>query len=131
MIHNNRAPDHAFQLQAASPSFMRTTSPALASLIFGMLLAASSGCDRPPDLFTEAAGHAISARIEGPHTVVSEAGHALITGAFGKVTIERGRVKVDDGSWTSIPEGVPVSLEMASSRLRLKAGNVTISHSVR
>lgn len=130
MIQNNHAPDHAFQLQAAAPSSMRIATPTLASLTFGMLLSALSGCDRPPDLFTEAAGHAISARIKGPHTVVSEAGHVLIAGAFGKVTIERGRVKVNDGSWTSIPEGVPVSLEMSRSRLRLKAGNVTISHSV-
>jgi len=109
---------------------MKMPLPALALLTLGTLLAALSGCDRPPDLFTEAAGHAIAARIKGPHTVVSEAEHALIAGPFGKVTIERARVKVNDGSWTSIPEGVPVSLEMASSRLHIKAGNVTISHSV-
>lgn len=113
------------------PLLMKSTLPALVSLSFGALLIALCGCDHPPDLFTEAAGHAISARIKGPHEVVTEAGQAVISGPFGRVTIERAQVRVNDGSWTTIPEGVPVSLEMARSRLRLKAGNVTISHSVR
>jgi hypothetical protein len=111
-------------------SAMKTTLPAFALLTLGMVLTAPSGCHRPSDVSTEAAGHAISARIQGPHTLVSEADHAVISGPFAKVTIERAQVKVNDGRWTSIPEGVPVSLDMARSRLRIKAGNVTISHSV-
>jgi hypothetical protein len=110
---------------------MKNTKPALLPLTLVALLSASSGCDQPPDVVTEAAGHAITARIRGPHGLVTEAGQAVISGPFGSVTIEPKRVNVNGGRWTSIPEGAPVSLEMAHARVRIKAGNVTISHSVR
>jgi hypothetical protein len=110
---------------------MKNTKPALLPLTLVALLSTLSGCDQPPDLVTEAAGHAISARIQGPHSLVTEAGQAVISGPFGNVTIEQGRLNVNGGRWTSIPEGAPVRLEMARARVRIKAGNVTISHSVR
>lgn len=103
----------------------------LASLTLVTLLLALAGCDRTPDLVTQAAGHSISARIKGPHSVETETDHAVISGPYGKVTIERAQVKVNGGRWTAIPEGVPVILEMARSKLHIKAGNVTISHSTR
>jgi hypothetical protein len=131
MNESSLAPDDFSHLHIPADPSMNATLPALAALTLGILLAAPTGCERPSDLSTEAAGHAISARIQGPHSVVSEDHHAVITGPFAKVTIERAQVKVNDGRWTAIPEGVPVSLDMAPSRLRIQAGNVTIRHSVR
>lgn len=130
MNGNGHAPCHFSHRHTPLVITMRVTLPAFASLTLGILLSALSGCDHPPDLSTEAAGHTISARIRGSHTVVSENGYAVITGPFAKVTIERAQVKVNDGRWTTIPEGVPVSLDMARSSLRIQAGNVTITHSV-
>lgn len=125
---------HAATSSTAQPRLfppMKKPMPAFVSLTLGASLCALNGCDQPPDLVTEAAGHTISARIKGPHAMVTEGGQAVISGPYGKVTIERARVNVNGGHWTSIPEEAPVSLEMARSRLRIKAGNVTISHSVR
>ncbi len=130
MNGNGLVPDDFSDPDTPLAPTMKTTFPAFAPLILGILLTAWSGCGRPPEFSTEAAGHAISARIQGPHTVVSEADRAVITGPLAKVTIERSQVKVNDGRWMSIPEGVPVSLDVARSKLRIQAGKVTISHSV-
>lgn len=110
---------------------MKRSMPALVTLTLAAFLAALSGCDHPPDLVTEAGGHAISARIRGPHSVETEADRAVISGSLGTVTIEGARVRLNAGQWVAIPEGVPVVLEMARTKLRLKAGNVTISQSTR
>jgi hypothetical protein len=110
---------------------MNKTSLALITLTLGTILLASSACNRAPNFVTEAAGHAISAWIKGPYSVATEDAHAVISGPFGKVVIGRAQVKVNDGSWNSIPEGAPVRLEMDRSRVRIKADKVTISHGVR
>ncbi len=128
---NGVEPDDFSHPHIPTVSAMKSTLPTLATLARALLLASLTGCDRSPEVSTEAAGHAISARIQGPHTVVSEADRAVITGPLAKVTIERAQVKVNDGRWMSIPEGVPVSLDIARSKLRIQAGKVTISHSVR
>lgn len=110
---------------------MSKSSPTLTALTLGALLLAFSGCDRSPELVTEAAGHAISARIKGPHSVKAEADRAVFASSHGKVTIEPARVSLNEGQWTAIPEGVPVVLEMVRSKLRIQAGNVTITQTVR
>jgi len=110
---------------------MKKSSPTLTSLALGALLLALSGCDRSLDFVADAAGHAISARIKGPHSVEAEADRAVIASSHGKVTIERARVSLSEGQWTAIPEGVPVVLEMVQSKVQIKAGNVTITQTVR
>lgn len=110
---------------------MNKSMLSLASLVLWIILLATSGCNRAPDFVTEAAGHAISAWIKGPHSVATESSQAVISGPFGNVVIERAQVKVNDGSWTSIPEGVPVRVEMDRSNVRIRADKVTITHGVR
>jgi len=101
------------------------------ALLSGAAILLLSACDRPPNLITQAAGHAISARIRGNHSLETLPDQAVITGPMGTVTIERDRVRCNGGRWTSIPAGSPVSLEMARHRLRIHAGNVTITHATR
>lgn len=109
-------------------SVVQLQSIILRSLPLGLAALLTTSCDRPAHLVTMAAGHAISARIRGNHSLETLADQAVITGPMGTVTIERDRVRCNGGRWTSIPAGSAVTLEMARHRLRIHAGNVTITH---
>ena len=50
---------------------------------------------------------------------------AVLQGEFGRVTIERIRVQVDDNPWVKIPADTTIRLEASPRKIWLAAGNVT------
>ena len=100
-----------------------------AALLIVILLAAT-GCHRTTHVTTAAAGHQINADIEGNHSIESQTNQCVISSQFGKITVERSRVQLDDARWTTIPEDVPVRLRISSGKLWVNAGSVTTSRTV-
>jgi hypothetical protein len=86
-----------------------------------------AGCTETTSITTHAAGHEITADIEGTPSVENEPTRAVIGGPFGTVTIERERVRLDDLQWTTIQADVPVWVSIRRHKVRVKAGRVTIA----
>ena len=93
------------------------------------LLLTLSACTKSTKVSTKAAGHAITATLEGSHAVSTEGDRAVITSEFGKITIEAARLQIGDGPWTKIPEGVPVSLGISKHRRWATVGGVSVKES--
>ncbi len=91
------------------------------------LLFAMTGCHKSTHIVTSAAGHPITAVVEGNHSVDTQPTGAVIRSQFGKVTIERDRVQFDAARWTTIPEDVPVKISISNHKQWLTAGPVTIT----
>lgn len=89
------------------------------------------GCSRPTLIHTQAAGHSITAEVEGSHSLESQASRAVLTGEFGRITVEPARVQLGDGPWTRIPEGVPVKMGVAKHKRWVVAGGVAVKETSR
>jgi hypothetical protein len=98
--------------------------------LFAALLAFSLvGCRPGNSVSFEAAGHSVSASIRGKHVLKTTPDRAVLEGDFGRVTIERSRVQVDDGQWVKIPTDTSIRLEASPRKIQLAAGNVTTMRS--
>jgi hypothetical protein len=96
-----------------------------------MLATLHTACARKLELTKlEAAGHAISAEIDGAASIESQADFAVITSPHGRVCIEAERVRLDDLDWTAISADVPVSVRITPGRVRIAAGKVTVGRTV-
>src|SRR5579859_6015832 len=93
--------------------------------VFVGVLLAFTGCDKSTSVTTNAGGHPIHAVIAGDHSITSLPDHGTITSPFGKVTIERMRVKIDDDQWMTILETVPIEIHISKGNVWLHAGPVT------
>jgi hypothetical protein len=99
--------------------------------ILSLLMLAIIGYGKSTRITTRAAGHQISADIVGDHSIDSQPDHGVISSQFGKIVIERARVKLDDAPWTKIPEDVSVEVSISKGKLWLAAGPVTTSRTIR
>lgn len=96
------------------------------SILAVALLLTLSACTKSTKLTTKAGGHAITATLEGTHSINTEGDRAVIASEFGKVTIEAARMQIGDSPWTKIPEQVPVSLGISKHRRWVTAGGVSV-----
>jgi hypothetical protein len=94
-----------------------------------MLLLPLTACTKSTKVSTKAAGHAITATLEGSHAINTEGDRAVITGEFGSVTIEAARMRMGDGAWTKIPEGMPVALGISKHKRWVTVGGVSVKES--
>ena len=106
---------------------MKKSSFKLGTLPVAALLFALTGCHKSTHIVTSAAGHPITAVVEGNHSVDTQRTGAVIRSQFGKVTIERARVQLDSVRWTTIPEDVPIKVSISSHKQWLTAGPVTVT----
>ena len=98
--------------------------------LFAALLAlVAVGCRPGKSVSFEAAGHPVSASIRGDHALEATLDRAVLQGEFGRVTIERSRVQVDDNPWVKIPAATTIRLEASPRKIWLAAGNVTTTRS--
>jgi hypothetical protein len=98
--------------------------------IIGLMILATS-CMKSTKITTNAGGHRIRAVIAGEHSINSQPERGTISGPFGKITIERARVQIDDAPWTTIPEAVPVEVSILKGKVLLTAGFVTVKRTSR
>jgi hypothetical protein len=110
---------------------MKTSSFIFRTLPVAALLLALTACSKFTHIATNAAGHSISAEIEGDHSIDSQTNRAVISCQFGKITIERARVRLEDGPWTAIPQEVPVTVGIARHKRWVTAGSVAIKETSR
>lgn len=80
---------------------------------------------------TTGGGHPVVAFVTGPHRIDSRDTHATISTPSAVVTVERTRTRVDDGPWTTIPERVPVRIDISTHTVSIRAGSVTVSRTMR
>lgn len=92
-----------------------------------LLTLAVAGCSQSTEVTTRAAGHPIRAVIQGNHSIESHPDQGVITSPFGKVLIEPSRVRVDRAPWATVPEGALIKVSIARGRVRVNAGGVTVS----
>ncbi len=111
----------------------RSRSFRLAARFIALALLATGivGCTKTNRITTNVAGHPISARIQGSHSIDTEGDWGVIASEFGKVTIERNRMQVNDSTWTKIPEGASIELTLSKGHLSVTTGSITVSHSTR
>lgn len=100
-------------------------------IALGLLMTGIAGCTKTNRITTNAAGHPISARIQGTHSIDTQGDRGVIASEFGKVTIERTRMQVNDSPWTKIPEGVSIEVTLSKGHLSVTTGSITVSHTVR
>lgn len=107
---------------------------ALGAISIGSLalaLFATTACTQQPQISTQAAGHAVTARIKGNGTKVeNRSDGALLSSEFGQVNIERTRMRIEGNSWVQISEGTPITLNIERGRITLNAGKVSVSRTV-
>lgn len=105
-------------------------SPVLNRAVLAItLLLTLTACTKSTKVSTKAAGHVITASLEGSHAINTEGDRAVITSEFGKVTIEAARMQIGDGNWTKIPEGVPVALGISKHKRWVTVGGVSVKES--
>ena len=92
---------------------------------------AVTACTNARHVMVNAVNHEIRADIEGTHSIDEQPTHAIISGQFGKVTIERSRVRVEGLEWVTIPEDSPVAVRIVKHKLTVKAGGVSIVRTIR
>ncbi len=85
------------------------------------------GCARDTHIVTRMAGHQITAVIQGNHSIESQGPQGKISSQFGRVTIERARVQLDNDGWTKIPEDVPMEVTISRRKIHVTAGSVRIT----
>ena len=108
---------------------LKNPSFATAALLI-FLLSATTGCTKSTHVTTSAAGHQVSADIEGNHSLETKPDQAVISSPFGTVTIERARVRFDDAPWTKIPERAPIKVRISKHKLRMTSGTVTVTRTI-
>lgn len=91
-----------------------------------LLLFLLVGCDKSTRISTAAAGHKINAVITGAHSIDTHDDHGVITSPYGTVTIESTRIRLDGGSWTTIPAKSLVEIRISRGKVLLAAGNVSV-----
>jgi len=107
----------------SNPRFIMTA-------LLGLVMLVIAGCAKSTHLTTKAGGHEIRAEIVGNHSIDTQPERGTISSPYGKITIERARVKFDDSPWTAIPERVPVKVSISKGKLWLAAGSVTVKRTV-
>ncbi len=106
-------------------------SPRLTAVCLALALLTVTACTRSPEISTSAAGHAITADIKGNGTKVETLPErGMLSSEFGHVTIERARMRVGEQAWVTIQENVPVTVSIRRGKVALKAGRVSVAHSV-
>ena len=90
-----------------------------------------TACTNARHVILNAVGHEIRADIEGTHSIDEQPTHAIISGQFGKVTIERSRVRVEGLEWVAISENAPVAVRIVKHKLTVRAGGVSIARTIR
>jgi hypothetical protein len=105
------------------------TFPLHRTVLAVALLLALGACSRSNHVSTKAAGHDITATLDGTHAINTQPDRAVITGEYGKITIEAARLQIGDGPWTKIPEAVPVSLGISKHKRWVTAGGVSVKES--
>lgn len=121
------------------PNFPMTTHPfssrsfvrRLAAAALPLALLAMTACTRTPTISTLAAGHAITADIDGNSTKVEALPErGVLSSEFGQVTIERARMRVGELAWVKIAEDVPVNVTIHRGKIALNAGRVSVAQTV-
>jgi hypothetical protein len=102
----------------------------LTASCFASVVLLVSGCNRGEAMVTHAAGHEITAYIQGAHSIANREGSTILGSQFGAVTVERTRVRIEGQDWNAIPADVPVSIDIRPGKLRITAGRVRISRTV-
>lgn len=113
-------------LQPRRPVRQASRLIALAVLATGIV-----GCTKATRITTNAAGHPVTARIEGSHSIDTQGERGVIVGEYGKVTIERTRMQLNDSPWTKIPENASLELVLSKHKISATTGSITVSHSFR
>lgn len=103
----------------------RSLSAAARMLIVGFL-PLLTGCDRGARVELHAAGHPITVRVAGNHSIDTKPTGAEVRSQYGTIRIERSRVQLDGLNWTAIPEDVPVHVGISKHKQWVTAGRVTI-----
>lgn len=93
----------------------------ITSVAFTVGLLACTGCSQTggvsrTHLVTVAAGHQISADIEGVASIENQNAQTVIFSQFGQIVIERSRVLLGSNVWTDIPDGVPITLNFTQDK---------------
>ena len=128
-MNPKRPADRHFTTFIAGSISMKISVTFLRTVTLLALLLALSACAKSSKITTKAAGHAITATLEGTHSINTEGDRAVITSEFGKVTIEAARMQIGDSPWTKIPEQVPVSLGISKHKRWVTAGGVSVKES--
>ena len=110
---------------------MKTSSIIFRAIPVAALLLALTACSKSTHIATNAAGHPILAEIEGDHSIDCQSNRAVISCQFGKITIERARVRFEDGPWMTIPQALPVTVGIARHKRWVTAGSVAIKETSR
>lgn len=95
------------------------------------LLLGLTACSRSTRIRTNAAGHAITAELEGDHSIDTASDRAVINSQYGRVTVERTRVQIGDQPWTTIPEGVAVKVGISKHKRWISTGSITVKETFR
>jgi len=82
------------------------------------LLLAQTACNvkSQTHLTTTAAGHSITADIDGVASLENNETNTVITTKFGSIVIDRSYVSLGSQKWTDIPEGVPITLNFSENK---------------
>lgn len=93
----------------------------VATIAFTLLLLVFTGCRKRKSvsqthLVTVAAGHEISADIDGVASFDNQNAQAVIVSQFGQIVIERSRVLFGSNAWTDIPDGAPITLNFSQDK---------------
>jgi len=94
-------------------------------------LLAMLGCTKVSRVSTHAAGHPVTLSVAGTHSIDEDDNRGVISSQYGRVTIERERVQLNDAPWTPIRENVPIDVRISKGTLSVAAGSTTTSVTVR
>lgn len=100
----------------------RNSVQSLTAALLRLLMLEFGNTAQATSVTTSAAGRNIRVEIVGPHEFNGETDHGPTPKGFGKITIERSRLKFDDAPWTAIPKGVRVRISVAKAKLLLVVG---------
>ncbi len=117
---------HPVQPFPIDSAFMKSFDQLFRAVRVTILLLGLSACRPSTQISTQAAGHAITANLEGSHSLDTQPDRVVITGEFGKITVEPARVRLGDGPWTKIHEQVPIEVGIAKHKRWITAGGVRI-----
>ncbi len=109
-------------IQPLRKHFLSTLVAAL--VVLGLVVA---GCAKDTHIVTRMAGHEITAVIQGNHSIATQGPQGKISSQYGKITVERSRVQLDDDGWTKIPEDVPMEVTISRGKIQVTAGPVRIT----
>ncbi|MEO6003664.1 MAG: hypothetical protein ABIZ04_24600 [Opitutus sp.] len=110
---------------------LRNSRPLFAPLLGFFLTLNMTGCTDARRVTLTAVGHEVSADIEGTQSVDDQPTQTVISSQFGKVMVERSRVRVEGLQWAAIAEHVPIAVKIFEHKLTVKAGGVFIARTIR